>query len=221
MDELAPEEKSGFDLILTNVPSGANSYALSTSYQQAYTSKPPALSVNVGRQNIDIINAYHLLGEVTNQGNSTATFVKVSAALFDANHKIIDAVDTFTSPTNLQPGQKASFDLQSLSPNARDIKFASINVQSNEYSLINKQPSQVASTLHNSNTPLGNSTFPITTPLATGSSSSHSSSHHSHSSSSHHGGSSSKSGKSSKGSSSSKSKSSSSHPQPGTLHATR
>jgi len=141
VDQLGPGEKSGFDILLTNVPSDASNYAASASYQQASTSKPAALSISVGRSNVDIINSYHLLGEVTNQGNSTATFVKVSAVLFDANHKIIDAVDTFTSPSTLQPGQLAPFDLQSLSPNARQIKFASINAQSNEYSLINKQTS--------------------------------------------------------------------------------
>jgi hypothetical protein len=129
---LGPGEKSGFDVLLTSVPSDATNYAVSASYQQASTSKPTALSVSVGRPNVDIINSYHLLGEVTNQGNNTATFVKVSAVLFDANHKIIDAVDTFTSPSNLQPGQQAPFDLQSLSPSARQIKFASINAQSNE-----------------------------------------------------------------------------------------
>jgi hypothetical protein len=124
VDELGPGEKSGFDVLLTNVPSGASNYAVSASYQQASTSKPAALSINVGRPNIDIIKAYHLLGEVTNQGNNTATFVKVSAVFFDANHKVMDAVDTYTSPSDLQPGQKAPFNLQSLSPNTRQIKFA-------------------------------------------------------------------------------------------------
>ena len=138
-----------------------NGYALSASYQQAYTSKPAALALNVGRSNLDVINAYHLLGEVTNQGNNTATFAKVSGVFFDANHKVIDVVDTYTSPSDLQPRQKAPFDLQSLSPNARDIKFASINIQSNEYSLINNQPLISA----NNNALLGNGTLPSTTPL--------------------------------------------------------
>jgi hypothetical protein len=129
VDELGSGEKSGFDILLRNVPSDATNYGVSASYQQGSTSKPAALSFSVGRANIDIINSYHLLGEVTNQRNKTATFVKVSAVLFDANHKIIDAIDTFTSPSNLQPGQQAPFELQSLSPKARQIKFGSTNVE--------------------------------------------------------------------------------------------
>ncbi|MGB7955376.1 MAG: FxLYD domain-containing protein [Candidatus Nitrosopolaris sp.] len=167
-----------------------NGYALSASYQQAYTSKPAALALNVGRSNLDVINAYHLLGEVTNQGNNTATFAKVSGVFFDANHKVIDVVDTYTSPSDLQPRQKAPFDLQSLSPNARDIKFASINIQSNEYSLINNQPLISA----NNNALLGNGTLPSTTPLTNSITSGSSTSHQHHSSSGgHHSGSSSKS----------------------------
>jgi hypothetical protein len=109
MDVLNPGAKSGFDILFTNVPTGASSYAVSASYQQASTSKPPSLSISIGHQNIDLINTYHLLGEVTNQGNNTATFVKVSAVLFDSDHKIVDVVNTFTSPNNLQPGQTAPF----------------------------------------------------------------------------------------------------------------
>jgi hypothetical protein len=211
MDVLNPGAKSGFDILFTNVPTGASSYAVSASYQQASAPKPQALSISVGHQNIDSINAYHLLGEVTNQGNNTATFVKVSAVLFDANHRIIDVVNTFTSPNNLQPGQTAPFDLQSLSPNARQIKFASINAQSEEYSLINKPQS---SSLPNNTTPLNNNEFQATTPLI--SSSSSSSGHHHTSGDSHHGGSHGSSSGSSH-SSSKKSSKSSGPPQPTTL----
>ncbi len=201
MDVLNPGAKSGFHLLFTNVPPGASSYAVTASYQQASAPKPPALSINVGHQNIDSINTYHLLGELTNQGNNTATFVKVSAVLFDANHRIIDVVNTFTSPNNLQLGQTAPFELQSLSPNARQIKFASINAQSEEYSLINKP--QSSSTLPSSTTPLSNSAFPTTTPLTSASgSSSASSGHHHTSNSSHHGSSHGNSSGSSPGSSS-------------------
>jgi hypothetical protein len=150
---LKPGEKSGFAVIATNVPSDARGYSLSASYQQASSSKPPALSLSLGSHNLDIINSYHLLGEVTNLGNITASFVKISAVFFDANHKVVDAVFGYTNPSDLQQGQKAPFDLQSSSPKARDIKYASVNVESNEYSLSpNNQP-----------TPL---TTSPTTPLA-------------------------------------------------------
>jgi hypothetical protein len=96
MDVLNPGG-AGFDILFTNIPPGASSYAVSASYQQTSVPKTPAVSINVGHQNIDSINTYHLLGEVTNQGNNTVTFVKVSAVLLDANHRIIDVVNTFTT----------------------------------------------------------------------------------------------------------------------------
>ena len=40
VDELRPGEKSGFDILLTNVPSVASNYAVSASYQQASAPKP-------------------------------------------------------------------------------------------------------------------------------------------------------------------------------------
>ena len=127
--------------------------------------------------------------------------------MFDGNHRIVDVVNTFTSPNNLQPGQSAPFDLQSLFPNARQIKFASINAQSEEYSLINKP--QSSSTLPNNTTPLSNNGSPITIPLTNGGSSS-SGRHHHTGGSSHH-------GSSHGSSSSSKSSKSSAPPQPSTL----
>ena len=153
-----------FSLLMSHRLRAITQYQLPTSKHLLQNQQ--LLSINIGRSNIDAINAYHLLGEITNQGNNTASFVKVYAIFFDGNHKIVDAVDTFTSPSSLQVGQTAPFDLQSLSPNVKQIKFASINAQSNEYSLINKQPGP--STSPNNNAPLGNITLPATTPLTTG-----------------------------------------------------
>jgi hypothetical protein len=83
----------------------------------------------------------------------------VSAVFFNANHKIIDVGSTSTEPSNIPPIHKAPFDLQSLpdDPNGTDIRFASVNVQSDQYSLMDNQSAYPV----NSNVPLAsNNTSP-------------------------------------------------------------
>ena len=133
---LRPGERSGFDIIQTDAPQSVYSYALSAFYEQA-ESKPALLSLSIGYNSMDEIGTYHLVGEVTNRGNNGTTYVEVSGEFFDANHKIIDVADTFTTPSDLQPSQTAPFDLTVSSPNAKYILFGSLNVQSNDYSLMN------------------------------------------------------------------------------------
>ena len=133
VDFLRPGERSGFDIILSNSNNAVN-YALQATYERALTTKSAFLNLSVGKGYQDSIGNYHLVGEVSNIGNNATRFVKVSSIFFDANNKVIDAVTTYTNPSDLQPGQKAPFDLLSISPNSKEIKFAVVDVQSEDYS---------------------------------------------------------------------------------------
>ncbi len=53
---------------------------------------------------------YHIVGEVQNNGTQTAKFVQVSATLYDSNNKVIGTDFSFTNPSDIDPGQKASFE---------------------------------------------------------------------------------------------------------------
>ena len=108
------------------------------SYERAGTLKPAALYLYIGQSSIDSIGTYPLLGEETNLGNTS--FVDVSAIFFDANHKVVDIEHTYTTPLDLQPGQKAPFDLTIFSPNSSLIRFVSLDVRSEDYSLLSSQP---------------------------------------------------------------------------------
>lgn len=86
---------------------------------------------------------------------------------YNTNHKVIDAtthnLQTYTSPPNIPPLHKAPFDLQTLREDANitQIKFASVNVQSDQYSLMNNQSAYPV----NSNVPLAsNNTTPLPSP---------------------------------------------------------
>ena len=52
-----------------------------------------------------------VVGEVQNNGPETAKFVEVSATLYDSNNKVIGTETTFTTPNDIEPGQKASFEI--------------------------------------------------------------------------------------------------------------
>ena len=54
---------------------------------------------------------YHIVGEVQNNGPETAKFVEVSATLYDSNNKVIGTESTFTKPSDIDPGQKAPFEV--------------------------------------------------------------------------------------------------------------
>jgi hypothetical protein len=139
-DQLRPGEKSGFDISLTSGLENAFNYELSVSYQKAGTLKPPALYLYMGQSSIDSGGTYHLLGEVTNMGNTPTSFVDVYAIFFDANDKVVDVEHTYTTPSDLQPGQKAPFDLTISSPNSSLIRFFSLDAQSEDYSLLSSLP---------------------------------------------------------------------------------
>ncbi|PWU80241.1 MAG: hypothetical protein DLM72_13215 [Candidatus Nitrosopolaris wilkensis] len=93
----------------------------------------------MGQTSIDSGGTYHLLGEVTNMGNTPASFVDAYAIFFDVTDKVFDVEHTYTTPSDLQPGQKAPFDLTISSPNSSLIRFVSLDVQSDDYSLLSSQ----------------------------------------------------------------------------------
>jgi hypothetical protein len=136
-DQLRPGEKSGFDILF--LPNGYN-YELSASYAKADTVKPPALYLYIGQSYIESDGTHHLLGEVTNMGTIPTTSVTVDAIFYDINDRVLDVEQTGTTPSDLQPGQKAPFDLTTSTPNSSLIRFVSWDVQSEDYSLLSSLP---------------------------------------------------------------------------------
>jgi hypothetical protein len=141
IDQLRPGEKSGFHIILANAPSGGKQYQLSTSYVQVSSPKPSSLNVILGQPYTDSSGLYHVTGQVVNQGSQLTRAVKVSAVFYDAKGKIVDDKSIYTTPTDLDPGIPVTFDISPSSPIAKDAKFSSVNVQSEEYASLTMNPS--------------------------------------------------------------------------------
>ena len=113
-------------------------YKVSQHQQHALSPKPAFLNLNLNKGTKDLNGNYHLLGNVTNKGNNTATHVRVSTVFLNGTNKIIDSQGGFTTPMNLQSGQTAPFNFTVLSPNLNEIKTVAVNTQSQEYSMMVK-----------------------------------------------------------------------------------
>jgi hypothetical protein len=53
----------------------------------------------------------HIVGEIINESFEPVRFVKIIATFYESNNSVIGTDFTYTSPSTLQPGQKAPFDL--------------------------------------------------------------------------------------------------------------
>jgi hypothetical protein len=52
---------------------------------------PASLKLSVGESYLDDVGAYHIVGEVTNQGSGKATFVKASGAFYNSSNSVVAA----------------------------------------------------------------------------------------------------------------------------------
>ncbi|MDP9290637.1 MAG: FxLYD domain-containing protein [Thermoproteota archaeon] len=70
-----------------------------------------AIQVHITSAKKDIIGSYHVMGELTNNANSTIQNVMVTAHFYDANNGLV-GVSTccYTTPISLEPGHTATFD---------------------------------------------------------------------------------------------------------------
>ena len=87
---------------------------LLTAFNTAFAQQKQGLVIvsdNGFNDNDPNLPQYHIVGEVQNNGSETAKFVEVSATLYDSNNKVIGTESTFTKPSDIEPGQKAPFEV--------------------------------------------------------------------------------------------------------------
>jgi hypothetical protein len=137
VDVLRPAEKSSFEIILNDAQQSqeVSNYKLSVSGDKTQP-LPASLKLNVGSSHVDEIGAYHIVGEVTNQGNEKATFVKVFGAFYNSSNAVVATDFTFTDPQDLEREQTAPFEIIVSAHTANQITSASLNVDSSQYSSI-------------------------------------------------------------------------------------
>lgn len=136
MHVLRPGEKSSFaiGLLDSSQIQKISSYKISGSWILSQ-SLPAKLVLKVGDSYVDEYGIYHLVGEVTNLGDSIATYVKVAAAFYDSSNKVLSSSFTYTA-NEIQPGKSAPFEIGLLDSFVGSIKSASVNVQSIQYARV-------------------------------------------------------------------------------------
>jgi hypothetical protein len=154
IDVLRPAEKSAFKIILIDLRQSqkVGSYKLYASGEKIRP-LPAVLRLSVGDSHLDSIGAYHIVGEVTNQGSQKATYVKVSGAFYNNTNTVVAADFIYTDPKDLEPGQTAPFELiVTHAATANKITSALINVGSTQYSSISSKVVQTSPTAVSSST---------------------------------------------------------------------
>jgi hypothetical protein len=68
-----------------------------------------AIQVHVTSAKKDSVGYWHVVGEVTNTGNSSLSFVQITAHFYAGGQLIGDATG-YTSPSNLDAGHTGTFD---------------------------------------------------------------------------------------------------------------
>jgi hypothetical protein len=138
MDILLPAQTSPFEILLTDEQQSQkiDNYKLSVSGDETFESKPANLKLNVGDSFTDSINNYHVVGEVTNQGDQVTKFVKVAGAFYNDQNQLVAVGSSYTDPSDLSPATTAPFEILVTTPNVDQIMSARLNVQSEDYSMI-------------------------------------------------------------------------------------
>ena len=91
-------------------PPASPSYTIP--YNPSFTQPTEVLPRILSDNNyVDSIGTLHIVGEVINESYQPARFIRITATFYDANNSVIGTDFTFTSPSTLQPGQGAPFDL--------------------------------------------------------------------------------------------------------------
>jgi hypothetical protein len=81
------------------------------------------LSQNEIRDDNKDFPSYKIVGEVKNNGDKTATFVKISATLYDKSGAVVGTDFAFTSPSDVKAGHKAPFEVSVLKDNVKGHDF--------------------------------------------------------------------------------------------------
>jgi hypothetical protein len=105
-------DRTCFDIIYIDPPSGWSSYALSSPAYSVATSTQPDLEITSRNGDYDSSNGeYTLSGTVRNDGSSLVEMVKVIGSLYDRNDKVLGCANNYINslPPSLYTNQSSSF----------------------------------------------------------------------------------------------------------------
>jgi hypothetical protein len=112
IDILKPNQKSPFKLT-DYLDASLASYSLDVQYTTTQDQPFEGLTIVNQTASIDPEGLHNVVGEVKNNGASTANFVKVMGTYYNSAGKVIGISFTYTDPATINAGATASFALTS------------------------------------------------------------------------------------------------------------
>lgn len=145
VDVILPNRKSPFDIILADAVQSAkvDHYSLTVTFSAA-SPKPLGLEILSHSSYIDSIGWMHVVGEIKNIGTETANYVKVIATFYDEAGKVVAAEFTFSDPSDIEPGQKAPFEILLSDERASYAASYELTAESTQYAIVPEFHSVIA-----------------------------------------------------------------------------
>lgn len=137
LDVLLAERKAPFDLFLfdTTQSMKVDHYSLTVTYSIT-SPKPIGLEILSHSSYIDGVGYMHIVGEIENIGTVRATYVKIVATCYDETGKVVDADFTFSDPMDIDPAQKAPFEILVGNERTPFVSSYELTAESSQYALI-------------------------------------------------------------------------------------
>lgn len=134
---LLPSRKSPFDVILFDAVQSTkvDHYSLSVSYSST-SPKPLGLEILSHSAYVDSIGWMHIVGEIKNIETGTANYVKVISTFYDDAGNVVDAEFTYSDPSDLEPGQKAPFEILLSDDRTPYVSFYELTAESTQYTIV-------------------------------------------------------------------------------------
>ncbi len=111
-DLVAPGELAPFDLLVIDGGTlGITDFQLQVQGDATSDTPVPGLSIQGETSNVDIIDSFHVVGQVINESNEPYEFVQIIGTFYDANSTVVAADFTFTELDVVPAGGSSPFDL--------------------------------------------------------------------------------------------------------------
>jgi len=113
MDILKPGQKSPFELSSFPDTFTPSEVELQVTYSRAYSKPFEGITILNHSGKSSTYGCYEVIGQVQNNSNVDASYVKIVCTYYNGNGKVIGCAFCFTDIDTLRPGQKSPFELTS------------------------------------------------------------------------------------------------------------
>jgi len=115
LSTLPPQTRTPFKVTLaTSSPdliSRIHHYTLKATFKESETELTRTLLLLSTNNYTDVYGLLHILGELWNNGTRISSYTEVVATCYDENGKVVAVNSALASPHNLDPDQKAAFEI--------------------------------------------------------------------------------------------------------------